>query len=492
MFFWRSVEKASKNKEMNPTSPQKLPEIVTIDAIQKELEGISDVVCKEIQTPEDTVTIIYFTSLVDSLDFHETVIVPLMKDDLQKTAEVIDNDNLSGMLALITEGDTVLYFHKKNVFLKMNTFSPPTSPIANSDTESTVSGPRDSFTESLQTNLSLIKRRIQNTGLKNRDYRIGTETNTKVSVMYIEKIVNENNLTKVINKIEAIDHRGFDDISTLAQLMEDHQFSPFPQYQITERPDLVASSLIDGRVIIMMNNSIGAMICPSSFLGFFMSPEDYYNRWTTATLLRSIRFFGFFLTIMLTPFYISALSYHPEMLPYEVLKSIHESRSRVPFPPVIEVLFMELVIEVLREAGSRMPTKIGQTIGIVGGIVIGTAAVEAGLVSNILIVLVAISALLSFLPPSFKMSNASRFVRYIFILSAGFFGLYGQMIAFAWLIYHLVNLTSLGTPFMSPVIPRKWTDLLDSIVLVPPAFQKHKKGIVGTERKKVLPEEGEE
>jgi spore germination protein KA len=234
------------------------------------------------------------------------------------------------------------------------------------------------------------------------------------------------------------------------------------------------------------------MICPSSFLGFFISPEDYYSRWTTATLLRCIRFFGFFLTIMLTPFYISALTYHPEMLPYEVLKSIYESRSRVPFPPVIEVLLMELVLEVLREAGSRMPTKIGQTIGIVGGIVLGTAAVEAGLVSNILIVLVAISALLSFLPPSFRMSNTSRFVRYIFILSAGFFGLYGQMIAFAWLIYHLVNLTSLGTPFMSPVIPRKWTDLLDSIVLAPPSFQKHKKGIASTERKKVFPDEGEE
>ncbi|MER2091019.1 MAG: spore germination protein, partial [Sporosarcina sp.] len=351
---------------------------------------------------------------------------------------------------------------------------------------------RDAFTESLQTNLSLVKRRIQNTRLKNRDYIIGTETNTKISVLYIEKIVDDNNLTKVINKIEAIDYRGFDDITILAQLMEDHKFSPFPQYQVTERPDMVTSSLIDGRVVILMNNSMSAVICPSSFLGFFMSPEDYYNRWTTATLLRCIRFFGFFLTIMLTPFYISALSHHPEMLPYEVLKSLYESRSRVPFPPVIEVLFMELVIEVLREAGSRMPTKIGQTIGIVGGIVIGTAAVEAGLVSNILIVLVAISALLSFLPPSFKMSNASRFVRYIFILSAGFFGLYGQMIAFAWLIYHLVNLTSLGTPFMSPVIPRKWTDLLDSIVLMPPSFLKHKKGVASAESKKVLLEDREE
>jgi len=494
MSFLQGGEDSQYKGTSNSTSAQNDKVLITIAAIKNELTGINDAVIKDIQTSDELVTIIYFSSLIEKLTLHRTVIFPLLdqKEDLLKSAYVPEKVNLPSVLSSIAEGNTVIYFHSKDLFAIVNTYSPPTSTISNSDTESTVSGPRDSFTQSLQTNLSLIKRRIHNTGLKNRDFRIGTETNTKISVIYIEKIVEENNLTKVINKIDAINYRHFEDISILAQLMEDHQFSPFPQYHITERPDLITSSLIDGRVVIMMDNSNGAMICPSSFLGFFMSPEDYYNRWTTATLLRCIRFFGFFLTIMLTPFYISALSHHPEMLPYEVLKSIYESRSRVPFPPVIEVLFMELVIEVLREAGSRMPTKIGQTIGIVGGIVIGTAAVEAGLVSNILIVLVAISALLSFLPPSFKMSNASRFVRYIFILSAGFFGLYGQMIAFAWLIFHLVNLTSLGTPFMSPVIPRKWTDLLDSIVLAPSSFLKHKKGVASAESKKVLPKDGKE
>ena len=228
--------------------------------------------------------------------------------------------------------------------------------------------------------------------------------------------------------------------------MDDHPFSPFPQYHETVRPDIAVSSLLDGRIVIVMNNSKGVIICPISFFELFISPEDYYNRWTTASLLRSLRFFGFFLTIILTPTYISVLTYHPEMLPFNVLLNLQESRGKVPFSPFIEVLFMELVIEILREAGSRMPTKIGQTIGIVGGIVIGTAAVEANLVSNTLIVLVAISALLSFLPPNFIMSNSSRFIRYFFILSAGMFGLYGQMIAFAWLFHHLLNLTSLSTP----------------------------------------------
>lgn len=468
--------------------------LIPIDAIKAKLDGVDDAVFKDIQIDEELVTVIYFSSLVEKLTLHRVVIAPLLinKEDLLKSADVPEKVNLSCILSSIAEGNTIVYFYKKNLFVTVNTYSPPTSSITQSDVESTVSGPRDVFTESLQTNLSLIKRRIQNTNLKCKDYIIGTETNTKVVVVYIEAIVNKENLNRVFKKIEALDWPGFNDITTLNQLMEEHKFSPFSQYHMTERPDFVTTSLLDGRIVIMMDNTQGVMICPSTFFEFFVSPEDEYNRWTTATLLRFIRFFGFFLTIMLTPFYISALSFHPEVLPFEVLINLQESRSKVPFPPVIEVLFMELVIEVLREAGSRMPIKIGQTIGIVGGIVIGTAAVEAGLVSNTLIVLVAISALLSFLPPSFTMSNSSRVIRYLFIISAGLFGLYGQMIAFAWLMHHLLSLTSLGTPYMTPVIPRKWSDLLDSVVRLPTYLQKQKKGVSRALTPKRPPEEGEE
>jgi len=461
-----------------------------IAVLQKKLEGIEDVVNKEIETPEEKVTIIYFSSLVDNLTFHEKVIIPLFngRGDIAQTAEIVEQGTLADLLSVVREGNTLLYFHEKDLYLKINTYSPPMRTIAESDTESTVSGPRGALTESLQTNLSLVKRRIQNSNLKSKSFIKGTDTNTKIAVLYMETIVNQENLGRVFKKLDGIDWPGGNDITIVSQLMEEHQFSPFTQYHLTERPDAVTSALLDGRVVIMMDNSQGVLICPSTFFDFFTSPEDDYNRWTTATLLRCLRFFGFFLTIMLTPFYISALSFHPEILPFEVLINLQESRSRVPFPPVIEVLFMELVIEVLREAGSRMPTKIGQTIGIVGGIVIGTAAVDAGLVSNTLIVLVAISALLSFLPPSFTMSNSSRVIRYLFIISAGIFGLYGQMIAFAWLMQHLLSLTSLGTPFMTPVIPRKWSDLMDSVVRLPTSFLKNKKGV----SRAIPPAKGEE
>ena len=421
------------------------------------MQGIADAVFKDIYVEKERVTLIYLSSLIDKLTLHETVITPLLqsKANILQTAELIDTNDLPSIITAITEGHTIIYFHLEDLYLSVATFSPPMGAIMPTDSESTVIGPQNALTESLETNISLIKRRIQNTNLKNKNFVIGKETNTKISVMYLNHIVNKENLDIVFNKIEKIDHPGFNDISILQQLMDDHPFSPFPQYYETVRTDTTTSSLMDGRIIILMNNSKSVMICPISFFDLFVSPEDYYNRWTTASLLRSLRFFGFFLTITLTPTYISVLTHHPEMLPFDVLLNLQESRGKVPFSPVMEVLFMELVIEVLREAGTRMPSKIGQTIGIVGGIVIGTAAVEASLVSNTLIVLVAISALLSFLSPNFIMSNSSRSVRYLFIVAAGMFGLYGQMIAFAWLFYHLLTLTSLSTPFMTPLIPRK-------------------------------------
>lgn len=452
---------------------------VNLDLIKQKLRNISDAVYKDIQTDEGTVTIIYLSTLVDSKKFLDTVILPITNEieHVLSTFDSADQNNIDSLVTSIVKGETILYFHRLNRVLKVKTYSPQQRAISTTDTETTVIGPQDAFTESLQTNMSMIKRRISQPGLKTVDQVIGKETNTKISIIYMEHLVNDENLQRIKDRIEKVDYPGFVDLTMLKQILEDDPYSPFPQFYLTVRPDSTVLWLLDGRIIVAMDNSPNVMVAPSSFLEMFFSPEDFYNRWTTASLLRILRFFGFFITIMLTPMYISALTYHPGIMPYELLIMLQESRSRVPFPPVIEVLFIELVIEVLRESGSRMPSKIGQTIGIVGGIVIGTAAVEAGLVSNTLIVLVAISALLSFLMPSFLMSNASRFVRYIFILSAGMFGLFGQMLALAWLFNHLLNLTSLGTPFMTPVIPRKMTDLYDGIIRFPLQFIKKTRGI---------------
>ncbi|WP_144510310.1 spore germination protein [Bacillus sp. FJAT-22090] len=457
----------------------------TIESIKKKTSQIHDVIYKKIPTNEGIVTVIYSSSLVEKMTLQIMIYIPLANhlNQIHQIAEKVETTNIPEITSKIIAGQTLLYFQQSNLLLSVDTYSAPTRTITNTETESTVIGPQDAFTESLETNISLVKRRIKNPMLKNEEHIIGTETNTKISIMYVENLVNKENLDNLRNRVDKLHFPSFTDISILKQLIEDNPLSPFPQYYMSVRPDTISYYLLDGRIAIFMDNSQAAIVCPTSFFEMFVSVEDYYNRWTMASLLRMLRFFGFFLTIMITPMYISALTFHPELLPYELLLNLQESRSRVPFPPLFEVLFIELIIEVLREAGSRMPAKVGQTIGIVGGIVIGTAAVEAGLISNILIVLVATSALLSFLPPIFLMSNTSRFIRYIFIISAGLFGLFGQMLAFAWLINHLLVLNSLGTPFMTPAIPRKAGDLMNNIIRFPIAFLRGRMGISRSQKK---------
>lgn len=266
-------------------------------------------------------------------------------------------------------------------------------------------------------------------------------------------------------------------MAMLKQMLEDKPFSPFPQFGISSRPDNAIAAVLDGRILVMMNGDPGVAILPSTFWELFSTPEDFYNRWTTASLLRTLRLFGFFVSILFTATYVAVLTYQPDMIPPQMLSILAQSRARFPFPPMIEALLIELVIEILREAGARMPTKIGQTIGIVGGIVIGQAAVEAGLASNILIVIVASSALLSFITPNYLMSNAIRFIRYFYIIAAGILGMFGQALLLAWMFGHLLNMTSLGTPYLTPVIPRKWTDLLNSIFRAPVNFMVTRTGM---------------
>jgi len=462
--------------------------------LKQELNEIDDVKLKMMATEEGDVTVIYFSSLIEKMTLQTMVIIPLANNlkQIHQMSQYIDAKDVKDVIKRLNAGQTLLFFHETNALVSMDTFSAPIRAITNTETESTVIGPQDAFTESLETNISLVRRRIQSSMLKNENRIVGSEANIKISIVYMDNIVNDENLKNLRNRIDQVNYPLFTDISVLKQLIEDNPLSPFPQYYMTVRPDSVCRYLLDGRIVVFMDNSQLAIVCPTSFFEMFVSIEDYYNRWTTASLLRMLRFFGFFITIMITPMYISALTFHPEILPYELLLSLQESRSKVPFPPLIEVLFIELIIEVLREAGSRMPAKVGQTIGIVGGIVIGTAAVEAGLLSNILIVLVATSALLSFLPPIFLMSNTSRFIRYIFILSAGLFGLFGQMLAFAWLIHHLLSLKSLGTNYMTPGIPRKPTDLLDNVIRFPLKYLTKKTGISRTQTKQQEEKLGED
>ncbi|WP_332628979.1 spore germination protein [Halalkalibacter flavus] len=457
----------------NQKVDQKRNEKITIEAIENEFRYVSDFIKMEMEVNDERILIFYLESIIDASILQRHLLVPLHRITNDAILEVIPNaesiewDQLSSLINDVINGNTIILLQNSRKIYKVDTYGPPERAISSSDTETNMLGPKDAFTESLQTNVSLIKRRIKSSKLKTKSSVIGKEARTNVSFMYLEDIANEENINQVEKRLNDIEIDGVLSTSILKQMIEDQPLSLFPVYLSTEKPDVAMSHLLDGRIAIMMDNSPEVIICPTTFVNMFNSTEDYYARWTVANMIRMIRFAGFFITILLTSTYVSVLTFHPEMLPPHLLNLLSQSRSQVPFPPVIEVLGIELVIEVLREAGARMPTKVGSTIGIVGGIVIGTAAVEAGLVSNILIVIVAVSALASFLPSSFEMSSAIRFIRYFFIVSAGFLGMYGQFLVLAWLLIHLTNMTSLGTPYFTPVIPRKWTDYLKDVFRLP-------------------------
>lgn len=467
--------------------------LLTPDRITEHMQNVDDLSSLSLLINDEVVHVFFLETMVDNTQLYETIFLPLQRSDGRDPLEVLPFAKALGphelelALNCLLRGHTLLLFPKRKLQLEINTLQVENRSITQSENEATVLGPQDAFVEMLQINISLLRRRLTTPTLKICTYTLGTESHNKVAVIYLDNIANEENVERIKKRISDVEYQGFVAMAVLKQMLEDKPYSPFPQFGLTNRPDNATAALLDGRILIILNGSPEAAICPSSFLEMFSSPEDYYNRWSTASLLRFIRFFGLFVTIMLTSSYVSVLTYHPEMLPPALLTILSESRSKVPFPPVLEVLFMELVIEILREAGIRMPTKIGQTIGIVGGIVIGTASVEAGLASNILIVLVSISALLSFVPPNFLMSNAIRLVRYAFVLIAGTLGLYGQMLMLAFLFAHLLNLTSLGTPYMTPGIPRRWTDLFNSLFRAPLKFIVYRNRISRAKREKVRP-----
>ena len=492
--WWRSqVDKLVAAKSSGRTEKNDQGTTITSDRIKAQMQNVDDLSSTSLVMNDEVVHVFFLETMVDNTQLYETIFLPLQRSDGRDPLRVlpfakgIAMHEFETAINALLRGHTVLIFPERGLVLEINTFQVAHRAISQSENEATVLGPQDSFVEMLQINVSLLRRRLTTPNLKICTYTIGTETHNKVAVMYLDKIANDQNVERIKTRIANVQYQGFVGMAVLKQMLEDKPYSPFPQFGLTNRPDNATAALLDGRIIIILNGSPEAAICPSSFLEMFSSPEDFYNRWSTASLLRFIRFFGLFITIMLTSGYVSVLTYHPEMLPPALLTILSESRSKVPFPPVLEVLFMELVIEILREAGIRMPTKIGQTIGIVGGIVIGTASVQAGLASNILIVLVSISALLSFLPPNFLMSNAIRLIRYAFIIIAGALGLYGQLLMLAFLFAHLLNLTSLGTPYMTPGIPRQWTDLFNSLFRAPMKFIVFRNRMSRAEREKVRP-----
>jgi spore germination protein KA len=297
--------------------------------------------------------------------------------------------------------------------------------------------------------------------------KIGTVTQTDVAIMYIKGIVNEKVVTEVKQRLNRINIDSILESGYIEQLIEDQTWTTFPTIYHTERPDVVTSQLLEGRVAIFVDGTPFVLTAPAVFIQFFQAPDDYYSRFDISTGIRLLRIMSFFIALIGPSLYIAVTTFHQEMIPTAMAIAIAAQRENVPFPAFIEAVIMEVTFEILREAGLRLPRSVGQAVSIVGALVIGQAAVQAGFVSPVMVIVVALTAIANFSTPSFSMAIAARLLRFIIMLLATFLGFYGIMLAIMFMTIHLCSLRSFGVPYMSPIAPFNLGQQQDVLVRFP-------------------------
>lgn len=491
-----------RDQKTEDTKPIEIPVSkdlqVNIKKIKEILIDCDDVIIREFSVGKRQnykYALVYIDGLIDKQLINEYVMEALMHDGRDEVpnprtvgsnlyklskeggiplSEVKDLNCLKTAVDSVLAGETILLFDGFSEILLTSSRGWPMRGIAEPVTEAVNRGPRDGFTETGKVNTSLVRRRIRDPKLKLKYQQIGRRSKTDVALMYIDDIVDKGVLKLVKERLDGIDVDAVLESSYIEQLIEDDWISPFPQIQDTERPDAVAASLYEGRVALIIDNTPFALLMPATFNSLLQSSEDYYSRWAGAFVVRLIRTIALPLALLLPSLYIAITSYHPGMLPTQLALYIAATRMDVPFPSFIEAFIMEATLEILREAGTRISGPVGTTIGIVGGLVIGQAAVEAGIVSPFMIIVVALTTISSFTLPNFSLTSGIRIWRFLLMILAAILGLYGIGIGLMLLLAHLVSLKSFGVPYFEPYsnFINDFSDLKDSIVRLPYKFMK--------------------
>lgn len=446
----------------------------------------NDIIFREItiheKRKEKLILLIFTDGLVDSTELNQSIIKPLnsfsvFNEDTKHIKEItIDNvvniintNEISKIYTLdeviqgILSGDTIMLMEGFDTALKLNSKGWASRAVEEPTVETVVRGSRDGFTENIRNNTAMIRRKIKDPNLIIQELTIGSKTNTFVALVYMENITDKELLISVKEKLSSIRIDGIFESGFIEQFFEQSHFSPFPQMQITERPDKACANLLEGRIVIIIDGAPQVLLIPTTFHQLFQSPEDYNERFLYGNLIRILRYIGFFIATSLPSIYVALVSFHVQMIPSALLVDLSKTRAQVPFPPVIEAILMEVTIELLREASARLPGTIGQTIGIVGAIVIGDAAVRANIASPAMVIVVAITAIGSYVLPHYSTSYALRSIRFPMIIMAASFGAFGIIITWTWIIIHLCSLSSFGYPYISPVAPINFSGFKDTI-----------------------------
>ncbi|OIK16041.1 spore germination protein [Bacillus sp. MUM 116] len=480
---------------------------VNEEVLKKVFDNCSDIVFRPILVNRQTkMLLIYIDGLVDTKIVEQVVLKPMMfegmpngLENMGSIGEIIQNqliafsqvktvskvrEVIEGVLkaniAVLTDGENQALVADLKGFDKRSIEEPAA--------EISVRGPRDGFTETLRVNTSLVRRRIRSPRLKMEPYSIGDLSQTDVVIAYIEGIAPNTVLEEVRQRVQRIQIDGVLESAFIEEFIEDLPFSPFPQIQNTERPDVVCASLLEGKVAIFVDNTPFVLIVPMTFWTGVQAAEDYYERSLYTTFIRWIRFVLINISLFLPSLYVAVTTYHPQLIPTNLLISIAAAREGIPFPAVVEAMMMEFLFEGLREAGVRLPKPVGSAVSIVGALVIGQSAVQAGIISAPIVIVVATTGIASFAFPRYNLGTAYRMLRFPMLLLAGVLGLYGVAFGALAIMIHLTNLRSFGIPYLSPVAPQIPRGLKDVLLRTPRWSMTHRPMLISGEEKMRIPE----
>lgn len=419
------------------------------------------------------VYVVYIDNMIDKLLIEEGIFFYLLyKMELMPARDQFDYIKEHGLRAAdlgvvftmnecmehVFGGDTLIFVdgYEKAIWVSYRKI--PSRGVEKSENEVAIRGSKESFSEALYINRVLLRRRVKDTKFKIKQIKIGTRTKTDVAIAYIDDLVRPEILLDIESRINDFIIDGIFDSGMLEQLLRHNKNSIFPEFQATERPDKVASAITEGRIAIIVDNSPMVLLLPTTLNSFFQASDDAYNHWSIASWLRILRYIGAFLTLALPGLYIAVVNYQAEVLSSALALSMAASRAGVPFSVLIEVIIMELAFEMLLEAGVRLPGPMGNTLGIVGGLIIGDAAVSANLVSPVVVIIVALTAIAAFTVPNEEFASTFRIIRYLIIFLSAFFGLFGFVIGLMLILIHLASLKSFGTLYLSPFVASEIND----------------------------------
>ncbi|AQS57815.1 spore germination protein [Desulforamulus ferrireducens] len=366
---------------------------------------------------------------------------------------------LSGSVILLVEG------YSKAIVISCKGYEMRSIPEP--VVQNAVRGPRDAFIETLSVNISLVRRRLPTPNLVVETIQVGKVSSTNVAIVHLKGIASEGLVQEVYQRLNNIDIDVILESGYIEQFIQDSPYSPFPQVIVTERPDKVVGCLAEGRVAIFTDNTPLALIVPGEFMSLLQATEDYYYKFYFPTFVRLLRAAAFLVALVLPSLYVAITNFHQEMIPTTLLIGIAAARQGVPFPAYFEALLMELAFETLREAGIRLPSPVGQAVSIVGALIIGQAAVQANIVSPLMVIVVAFTGIATFTIPQFNLGITVRLLRFPLMITAALLGLFGVMVSLLAILLHLCSLRSFGVPYLSPITPFNWQGFKDSLVLAP-------------------------